>query len=173
MDFVHDQLATGRKIRVLTVVDIGAGCPVQQQREEVVATRDRTCAEIGYPKKIRPGIGVVSRDVDLWAYGHVGSPRIHSTVQCRHRHARLLEPGVVDIGQDDMGAGLGQCDRRLPSDAGGSSGDHGAATFKAEGAFDFLVHARPLKWWFARKVSASGRALRWVSPSPYEQIKIR
>lgn len=54
MDFVHDQLATGRKLRILTVV----------------ATLDRVCRQVGYPKTIRVDNGseFVSRDMDLWAY---------------------------------------------------------------------------------------------------------
>ena len=59
MDFVHDQLATGRKIRVLTMIDtFSRYVPVLDPRfsyrgEDVVATLDRVCREIGYPKTIR------------------------------------------------------------------------------------------------------------------------
>lgn len=59
MDFVHDQLATGRKIRVLTVVDtFSRYVPVLDARfsyrgEDVVATVDRVCGRIGYPS-LRP-----------------------------------------------------------------------------------------------------------------------
>lgn len=54
MDFVHDQLATGRKIRVPTVVDtFSRFSPVLDPRfsyrgEDVVATLDRACGQIGY-----------------------------------------------------------------------------------------------------------------------------
>lgn len=76
MDFVHDQLATGRKMRVLTVVDtFSRYSPVLDPRfsyrgEDVVATLDRICARIGYPKTIRvdQGSEFISRDLDLWAY---------------------------------------------------------------------------------------------------------
>jgi len=76
MDFVHDQLATGRKIRVLTVVDtFSRFSPVidpkfSYRAEDVVATLERVCAGIGYPKIIRveQGSEFVSRDLDLWAY---------------------------------------------------------------------------------------------------------
>ena len=76
MDFVHDQLATGRKLRVLTVVDtFSRYCPVIDPRysyrgEDVVATLDRVCAQVGYPKTIRVDNGseFISRDMDLWAY---------------------------------------------------------------------------------------------------------
>lgn len=76
MDFVHDQLATGNKLRVLTVVDLFTRySPVLDPRfsyraEDVVATLERTCAMTGYPKMIRvdQGTEFVSRDLDLWAY---------------------------------------------------------------------------------------------------------
>ena len=76
MDFVHDQLATGRKIRVLTVVDtFSRFSPVLDPRfsyrgEDVVQTLEMTCAVVGYPKTIRvdQGSEFISRDLDLWAY---------------------------------------------------------------------------------------------------------
>ena len=49
MDFVHDQLATGRKLRVLTNIDtFSRFCLVLDARfsyrgEDVVATLERTC----------------------------------------------------------------------------------------------------------------------------------
>ena len=72
MDFVHDQLATGRKIRVLTIVDtFGRFSPAVDPRfsyrgEDVVLTLGR----VGYPKTIRvdQGSEFVSRDLDIWAY---------------------------------------------------------------------------------------------------------
>jgi putative transposase len=76
MDFLHDQLATGRKIRVLTVVDtFSRFSPVLDARfcyrgEDVVRTLEEVCVAIGYPKTIRvdQGTEFVSRDLDLWAY---------------------------------------------------------------------------------------------------------
>ncbi|WP_429771131.1 IS3 family transposase [Aurantiacibacter flavus] len=76
MDFVHDQLATGRKLRILTVVDTFSRLsPVVDPRfsyrgEDVVATLERACRKIGYPKTIRVDNGseFISRDMDLWAY---------------------------------------------------------------------------------------------------------
>jgi putative transposase len=76
MDFIRDQLATGRKIRVLTVVDtFSRYSPVTDPRfsyraEDVVAALERACAVLGYPKTIRvdQGTEFVSRDLDLWAY---------------------------------------------------------------------------------------------------------
>ena len=73
MDFLHDQLATGTKIRVLTVVDTFS--PVLDARlsyrgEDVVQTLDRVCSTIGYPATIRvdQGSELVSRGLDIWAY---------------------------------------------------------------------------------------------------------
>jgi IS5 family transposase len=54
MDFVHDQLATGRKLRILTVVDTYSRLsPVVDPRfsyrgEDVVSTLEQACREIGY-----------------------------------------------------------------------------------------------------------------------------
>ena len=78
MDFVHDQLATGKKLRVLTIVDtFSRFSPAVDARfsyrgEDVVATLERVCAEVGFPKSIRvdQGSEFVSRDLDLWAYRH-------------------------------------------------------------------------------------------------------
>ena len=78
MDFVHDQLATGRKIRVLTVVDtFSRFSPVLNARfsyrgEDVVQTLERTCAAIGYPQanRVDQGSEFISRDLDLWAYAN-------------------------------------------------------------------------------------------------------
>jgi putative transposase len=76
MDFVHDQLATGRKVRVLTVVDtFSRFSPVLDPRfsyrgEDVVRTLDQVCMAVGYPKTIRvdQSSEFISRDLDLWAY---------------------------------------------------------------------------------------------------------
>ena len=76
MDFVHDQLATGKKIRVLTVVDtFSRYVPVldpqfSYRAEDVVRALEHVCPKIGYSKTIRvdQGSEFVSRDLDLWAY---------------------------------------------------------------------------------------------------------
>jgi putative transposase len=76
MDFVHDQLAAGSKLRILTVVDLYSRfSPVVDLRlsyrsEDVAATLERVCGEVGYPRSIRvdQGSKLVSRDLDLWAY---------------------------------------------------------------------------------------------------------
>lgn len=78
MDFVHDQLATGRKIRVLAIVDTYSRyVPVLDPRfsyrgEDVVRTLENVCKRTGYPKTIRVDLGseFISRDLDLWAYTH-------------------------------------------------------------------------------------------------------
>ncbi len=76
MDFVHDQLATGRKIRILTVVDtFSRFSPVIDPRfnykgPDVVTKLEEVCGNAGYLKTIRVDNGseFVSRDMDLWAY---------------------------------------------------------------------------------------------------------
>ncbi len=76
MDFVHDQLATGRKLRVLTIVDIFSRfSPALELRftfrgADVVEILERTCKEMGVPAAIRvyQGTEFVSCDLDLWAY---------------------------------------------------------------------------------------------------------
>jgi putative transposase len=97
MDFVHDQLATGRKIRVLTVVDtFSRFSPVLDARfsyrgEDVVQTLELTCSVVGYPKTIRvdQGSEFISRDLDLWAYArgltldfsHPGKPTDNAYIE--------------------------------------------------------------------------------------------
>jgi putative transposase len=76
MDFVHDQLYDGRKIRILTVIDAFTRyVPAIEVRErftgaDVVATLEQVCGEVGYPCSIRVDQGpeFVSKDLDLWAY---------------------------------------------------------------------------------------------------------
>ena len=76
MDFVHDQLVTGRKMRILTIIDtFSRYVPTIDSRfsykgADVVETMERVCTEIGYPKTIRvdQGSEFISRDLDLWAY---------------------------------------------------------------------------------------------------------
>lgn len=76
MDFVHDQLATGRKIRILTVVDtFSRFSPATDPRfshrgEDVVLALEKICHQVGYPQLIRvdQGSEFISRDLDLWAY---------------------------------------------------------------------------------------------------------
>ena len=65
VDFGHDQMATGHKIRVLTAVDtFSRFSPAVDPRfsyrgEDAVATLERAC---------RSGSEFISRDLDLWAY---------------------------------------------------------------------------------------------------------
>ena len=76
MDFVHDQLATGRKLRVLTIVDtFSRFSPALEPRftfrgADVVGVLERLGREVGWPSTIRVDLGseFVSRDLDLWAY---------------------------------------------------------------------------------------------------------
>lgn len=76
MDFVHDQLATGRKRRILTVVDrFSRFSPAVDARfsyrgEDVVQALERICRMTGYPQAIRDDQGseFISQDLDLWVY---------------------------------------------------------------------------------------------------------
>jgi putative transposase len=76
MDFVHDQLATGRKLRVLTIVDtFSRFSPALEPRftfrgADVVEVLERVGRQMGFPATIRvdQGTEFVSRDLDLWAY---------------------------------------------------------------------------------------------------------
>lgn len=78
MDFVHDQLAMGRKLRILTIVDTHSRfSPATDPRftyrgQDVVQTLERVCGQIGYPRTIRVDNGseFISRDLDLWAYSN-------------------------------------------------------------------------------------------------------
>jgi putative transposase len=76
MDFVHDQLFDGRKIRALTIVDtftrLSPAIDVRQNYRgaDVVATLERAAADAGLPKTIRVDNGpeFVSKELDLWAF---------------------------------------------------------------------------------------------------------
>lgn len=76
MDLAHDQLTTGQRLRMMSVVDtFSRSSPVidpwfSYHGEDVVETLERVCREIGYPQAIRvdQGSEFISRDLDLWAY---------------------------------------------------------------------------------------------------------
>ena len=76
MDFVHDQLFDGTKIRALTIVDVlsrvspAIGVRRSYRGHHVVEPLERGAAEFGYPKTIRVDNGpeFVSKELDLWAY---------------------------------------------------------------------------------------------------------
>jgi len=76
MDFVHDQLFDGHKMRVLTIVDTftrpSPAIDVRQsyRSADVVATLERAAVETGLPKTIPLDNGpeFVGKDIDLWAF---------------------------------------------------------------------------------------------------------
>jgi len=76
MESVHDQLATGRELRVLTIVDtFPRFSPALEPRfcfrgTDVVEVLERVGREVRLPATIRvdQGTEFVSRDLDLWAY---------------------------------------------------------------------------------------------------------
>jgi putative transposase len=92
MDFVHDQLATGQKIRVLTVVDtFSRFSPVIDPRfsyraEDVVATLERVCVATGYPKTIIVASHVVRGNLRIAT--HFASLCRRDVNGARHLHER-------------------------------------------------------------------------------------
>lgn len=82
MDFVHDQLALGKKLRILTIVDTHSRlCPATDPRcsyrgEDVVTTFRKVCGRMGFPRTIRVDNGseFISRDLDLWEYASDVTP---------------------------------------------------------------------------------------------------
>jgi transposase InsO family protein len=90
MDFVHDQLATGKKIRVLTVVDtFSRYVPVLDPRfsyraEDVVRTLEKVCPTIG------------SEDDQGRSRLGVHLPRSRPMGLYERGDARLQQPGEAD-----------------------------------------------------------------------------
>lgn len=113
MDFVHDQLATVPKLRILTVVDtFSRFSPAVVRRfsfraPDVVDVLERVCGEVGYPASIRvdQGSEFVSRELDLWAYtrgvvldfSRPGKPTDNANTQVVQRQVpgRVPEPALV------------------------------------------------------------------------------
>jgi putative transposase len=106
MDFVHDQLATSRKLRVLTMVDTfsrfspALGPRFSFRGTDVVEVLERDCSEVGFPATIRvdQGTEFVSRDLDLWAYQRgvtldFSRPGTHR--QCLYRSIQRTPPSGV------------------------------------------------------------------------------
>jgi putative transposase len=90
MDFVHDQLATGRNKgadggRLLFTLLAGARCQFSYRGEDVVTTLERVCSRIGYSKTIRvdQSSEFISRDLNP-----MGVPTRYD--------ARLLATGQTD-----------------------------------------------------------------------------
>jgi hypothetical protein len=88
MDFVHHQLATGRKIG-------GADDPRFDYRgEDIVKILDKVCVRIDYTATIHvhQGTEFVSRDLDLYAYTR------ESFSSSRGRSNRLTTPARFESG---------------------------------------------------------------------------
>ena len=78
MDFMSDQLFSGHKLRILTIVDIfskiapAIGVRQNYRATDVIQTLEEAAKVYGYPKRIRVDNGpeFVSKELDLWAYVH-------------------------------------------------------------------------------------------------------
>lgn len=97
MDFVHDQLYDGRRLRILTVIDaytryVRAIEPRERfTGADVVSVLERICARHGHPKSIRVDQGpkFISRDLDLRAYANMveldfsrpGKPTVNAFIE--------------------------------------------------------------------------------------------
>ena len=76
LDFVMDTLVSGRRFRILTIVDtFSRFSPALEPRftfrgADVVEVLERVGRQVGFPATIRvdQGTEFVSRDLDLWAY---------------------------------------------------------------------------------------------------------
>ena len=76
MDFVHEQLFDGRKIRCLTIVDtfsrLSPAIDIRQgyRGADVVTTLEKATKLVGLPKAIRVDNGpeFISKVLDLWAF---------------------------------------------------------------------------------------------------------
>ncbi len=86
MDFVHDQLATGKKLRVLTVVDTFSRYVPVLDPSTAIAVKMLCKRSSGMPS------GRLSQD-DPSRSGHrVRIPRSRSLGLCERRHTGLLTP---------------------------------------------------------------------------------
>jgi putative transposase len=77
MDFVHDQLATGKKLRILTVVDTfsrlsGARRALQLPRRRCGATLDRVCRRSAIPRR-SGSIRAASSSRATWTSGPISA----------------------------------------------------------------------------------------------------
>jgi putative transposase len=101
MDFVHDQLATGRKIRVLTIVDtFSRFSPAIDPRfsyrgENVVQTLEQVCRIVGYPPRRAAGCDAsplleLSRPGALWS----ATCGVRAAFPLRNKRDNGFEPTV-------------------------------------------------------------------------------
>jgi putative transposase len=93
MDFVHDQLFDGRKIRALTIVDtftrLSPAIDVRQsfRGSDVVDTLERVIPEVGCPKTIRLDNGPefvfrwLARPAEVQCYAAHEGPKVELSTQ--------------------------------------------------------------------------------------------
>ncbi|NDV01251.1 transposase family protein [Pseudoroseicyclus sp. CLL3-39] len=78
MDFVHEQVALGKELPFLTIVDthsryrLAADQRSAYRGEDVIQTLEPVCHQIGDPQtiKVDKGTAFVSWETDLWAYAN-------------------------------------------------------------------------------------------------------
>ena len=78
MDFVHDRLASGRKMRAFTLIDLfskeslAIEIDTSLSGQRVVRVLDRVCEELEYPQfiSIDNGPEFIGKALDKWAYEH-------------------------------------------------------------------------------------------------------
>lgn len=78
MDFMSDQLFTGPKVRLLTIVDnfsklcTAIGVALNYRGYDVVSTLEKAVSLYGLPKiiKVDNGPEFISKEFDLWAYSN-------------------------------------------------------------------------------------------------------
>lgn len=112
---VHDHLATGGKLRMLTIVDIFSHfSPALESRltfrgTDVVEVLERVSNEVGFPATIRvdQGSEFVSRYVDLWVYQRGA---------CWTSHSPASRPTTPSSGNSGLNAStsIGSCPLRTP-----------------------------------------------------------
>lgn len=119
MDVVHIQLAPRREPRIPRIVDTffqyapAVDAKLSDRVEDVMATLEHVCTELGTPKTIRANQGseFVSRDLDPWAdangvaldFSRPGKPTDRGP---RHRPAVPMKPRNSNGGDPDKGGQL-------------------------------------------------------------------
>ena len=98
MDFVHDQLALGKRLRILTIVDTHSRlCPAADPRfrcrgKDVVQTLERVCGRIGSLSPPRPRSGRASFHCSVKHFRTVTLTGITSSIPKLKSKTRSIVP---------------------------------------------------------------------------------